>query len=391
MIMKKNILLLSFLALTASSAYSMKELPNTKKRNSDDSLDKKNTQKSPKCVKNWKLTHSFQTHESKKPAFNTLDPSDWNNWYTKLRYSGANAVTHHPSENIIAVGLNKDTPKSDNIQIWNTDKQACIKRIQLDKLGAIHALAFSPCGEYIISISYNDIYQIANTLIIWDTATWEVMKAKSLKLDGPITSIAWLPSTSYLALTIGSKTMKKNSLLLMDLESPRLYEIKPVRHFGHEKAVSIAWHSEVEIEEQEVEDDHMYFSYKSDLDEDEKTKKDKNLIALGLESGDIIIQNIHGRLMHHIKNAHTKSVSGISFNKSGTMLASVSYDGSIKVFNLENGKLICEGNNHSGQIHDIAWSVYNKIYIASDTLFDKDPHENNITTGRSVFEYSISK
>ena len=101
-----------------------------------------------------------------------------------------------------------------------------------------------------------------------------------------------------------------------------------------------------------------------------------NLLAVGIgeyNSGQALNTSIHlwdlsdeakPRLIRQLQG-HKASVAGVCFNKDGTLLASASWDKTIRIWDVANGTTVREWEGHSGPIRSIDYSPDSKRLVST--------------------------
>ncbi len=82
--------------------------------------------------------------------------------------------------------------------------------------------------------------------------------------------------------------------------------------------------------------------------------------AVGSRRGEVRVWKETGRLLHLAWQAHTDVVSTLAFSSDGSALASGSWDGTLKLWNLQSGALLWKGR-HTNTISCVAFSPDGKL------------------------------
>jgi WD40 repeat protein/transcriptional regulator with XRE-family HTH domain len=86
--------------------------------------------------------------------------------------------------------------------------------------------------------------------------------------------------------------------------------------------------------------------------------------AVGSRRGEVRVWKERGRLLHLVWQAHTDVVSTLAFSPDGSTLASGSWDGTLKLWNLPSGALLWRGR-HTNTISCLAFSPDGRLLASS--------------------------
>src|SRR5256885_4419565 len=86
--------------------------------------------------------------------------------------------------------------------------------------------------------------------------------------------------------------------------------------------------------------------------------------AAGSRRGEVRVWKERGRLLHLVWQAHTDVVSTLAFSPDGSTLASGSWDGTLKLWNLPSGALLWRGR-HTNSISCLAFSPDGRLLASS--------------------------
>ena len=86
--------------------------------------------------------------------------------------------------------------------------------------------------------------------------------------------------------------------------------------------------------------------------------------AVGSRRGEVRVWKERGRLLHLVWQAHTDVVSTLAFSPDGSILASGSWDGTLKLWNLPSGALLWRGR-HTNSISCLAFSPDGRLLASS--------------------------
>ncbi|MCE7949321.1 MAG: hypothetical protein DYG88_18025 [Chloroflexi bacterium CFX4] len=114
---------------------------------------------------------------------------------------------------------------------------------------------------------------------------------------------------------------------------------------------------------------------------------DEKSIAVGLSSGIIQLWDISGKAIKHILPDHTQRVSGLAWHPDNTQLLTASLDGSINLWNAQNGELIkCFSNQ--GMVTAITWSSDGNRFVTASGSERQDIVVWDVATGEILARHS---
>jgi transducin (beta)-like 1 len=276
--------------------------------------------------------------------------------------SKAPIVLHHSTNDVTTVaGSSKDVTTLDwsadgqmlatgsydgKARIWTNDGSLLCT---LDKhKGPIFSLKWNKKGDYLLSGS------VDNTAIVWDVRNGEV-KQQFRNHTAPTLDVDWRNDTSF-------ATCSTDKMIYVC----RLGESKPFRVFqGHEDEVNaIRW------------------------------DPSGNLLASCSDDFTAKIWNVKQEKCLHDFREHTKEIYTIKWSPTGpgtnfpnkdVVLASASFDASIKIWDVNVGKCLYSLTKHSDPVYSVSFSP-NGEYLASGS-FDRCLHIWSVKDGKLVKTY----
>ncbi|OVA06844.1 WD40 repeat [Macleaya cordata] len=234
-------------------------------------------------------------------------------------------------------------------RIWSRDGEL---RSTLNKhRGPIFSLKWNKEGDYLLSGS------VDKTAIVWDVKTGEWIQQFESH-SAPTLDVDWRNNVSFA--TCSTDTM---------INVCKLGERRPVKTFsGHQGEVNaIKW------------------------------DPTGSLLASCSDDGTAKIWSMKQDKYVHNLTKHTKEIYTIRWSPTGPgtsnpnqslMLASASFDSTIKLWDVELGKLLCSFNGHREPVYSVAFSP-NAEYLASGSL-DRCIHIWSVKEGRIVKTYNGS-
>ncbi|GMH24074.1 hypothetical protein Nepgr_025917 [Nepenthes gracilis] len=218
-------------------------------------------------------------------------------------------------------------------RIWNADGE--LKTTLSKHKGAIFSLKWNKKGDYILTGSCDE------TAIVWDVKAGKCKQHFDLH-SGPILDVDWRNNVTFAT----SSTDKKMYVW-------KVGESNPIRSFaGHQGEVNCV-----------------------------KWDPTGSLLASCSDDGTAKIWNMKQETCIRDLKKHSKAIFTIRWSPTGPgssnphkqlVLASASFDSTVKIWNVELGKLLCSLNGHRDHVYSIAFSP-NGEYLASGSL-DKSLH-----------------
>ena len=229
-------------------------------------------------------------------------------WLRKYISTGLEAVAFSPRGTELATGS-----ADGSIEIWDLTKGARQSLLQ-GHYKKVSSLAYSPRGELLVSASWD------LTLRIWDLASRTTTKV----LQGHGSAVTGVSVAEDRIFSCSVDGTWRTWLIgdgAQDLQRQRV-------SFHPQRPTCCA------------------------------LSPDATLAAVGLENGEVQCWSLReGTNKWTHSNAHSaKSVTRLAFSPDGTRLASVGFDGSIKLWEAATGLALFQDSNHLGEINDVAFS-----------------------------------
>ncbi|CAL9057088.1 WD40 repeat-containing protein HOS15-like isoform X1 [Musa acuminata AAA Group] len=231
-------------------------------------------------------------------------------------------------------------------RIWSPDGE--LRNTLVKHRGPIFSLKWNKKGDFLLSGS------VDKTAIVWDTKTWEC-KQQFEYHSAPTLDVDWRNNYSFA--TCSTDTM---------IYVCKIGETHPVKAFsGHKAEVNaIKW------------------------------DPTGSLLASCSDDGTAKIWSLkQDKCLHDFKD-HSKEIYTIRWRPTGQgtnnpnqqlVLASASFDSTIKLWDAEQGRLLCSLNGHRQPVYSVAFSP-NGEYLASGSL-DQSLHIWSVKEGRILKTY----
>ncbi|KAG6473109.1 hypothetical protein ZIOFF_067016 [Zingiber officinale] len=231
-------------------------------------------------------------------------------------------------------------------RIWSPDGE--LRNTLVKHKGPIFSLKWNKKGDFLLSGS------VDKTAIVWDTKTWEC-KQQFEYHSAPTLDVDWRNNNTFA--TCSTDTM---------IYVCKIGETYPFKAFsGHKAEVNaIKW------------------------------DPTGSLLASCSDDGTAKIWSLkQDKCLHDFKD-HSKEIYTIRWKPTGVgtstsnqqlIIASASFDSTIKLWDAEYGRLLCSMNGHKGPVYSVAFSP-NGEYLASGSL-DQSLHIWSVKEGRIMKTY----
>jgi WD40 repeat protein len=216
-------------------------------------------------------------------------------------------IAFSPQGNIVASGAQDGL-----VKVWDVKSGKCSETLA-GHTHWIFALAYSPCGNIVASGSAD------RSIKIWEIATGKCLQ--TIAAEGPMNffeSLAFHPQGDLLA--SGSENL---TVQLWDWKSGECIRTFP----GHRSGIwALAFHPQ------------------------------GNIIASGGDDQKIRLWDANTGECLHILEEHTSSVRSVAFAPSGNILASSSSDRTIRLWDINTGECLKVLSGHTSQVYGVAFN-----------------------------------
>jgi WD40 repeat protein len=221
------------------------------------------------------------------------------------------------------------------VRVWDVSNGG--SKVIAKELGTVGAVAWSPDGQTLAVGSYGPV----DTLRFWDIATQSISLTVTPRGRLGIASLSWSPDGRVLALG-------GDDLILAEPTKGEVLTV-PLR-FG--AATSAKWspdgHAIAYGSSLEKADGKPYVVTIWDPSKGDGSDDDKNIVTL------------HG---------HSGSVTSVDWSPDGSLIASGSFDKSVRIWDEGNAREVATLTGHTQSVESVDWSPDGKV-IASGS-FDK--------------------
>lgn len=232
-------------------------------------------------------------------------------------------INYHPNGEQFAVGL-----EDGSIMIYSSDDGAILGQVEGAHDGIITSLTYSPSGEHIVTTSYD------SNAIVWqtDTLLTDTPEFNILRVDDTETTHNdWILDADFSPDGEQLAVMTWDNVSQIWNMTSGTMAFEPLRLSAETTSfsVSITW------------------------------SPDGRFILMGDVSGNIrFVDANSGTLVDFLLSRHTDHVREMVYSPDGTFFASVSHDGSLILWNANNGQLITDAPIvvHSSDVNGVTFS-----------------------------------
>lgn len=212
------------------------------------------------------------------------------------------AVTFSPDSKLLLAGGYNNT-----IDIWDLQTNKLLKSLT-GHTNYIHVLAFSPNDKVLASGSWDD------TIKLWDVATWTPLR--TLKLDNSVWHMSFSPDGSTLA-----SVDQEGAIQLWDTKTGKL-----------QRRLSF--------------DDHGGFV---------EFSPDGKLFAAAADQAIVLVDSETGKEVRRL-TGHRGNPQNVAFSPDSKKLASVSWDGTLRLWNVATGEQLELLTERGDRFRDVKFS-----------------------------------
>ena len=229
-------------------------------------------------------------------------------------------VSYSPEANAIA-----SCDEEGSINLWQYDRKAVAHRLTGHE-DRVSAISFKPDGKIIASGSYD------STVRLWNVATGTLEKTLS-EFPGRIEDVAFSPDGRVVGCVGRAEKAGENKIILWDAETGGVHRVVE----GVSDRVFC-----------------MTFS------------PDGTTVATGNWQSKVVLLDIYSGISVTL-HGHHDQVLDVDFSPDGRLLASVSEDGTVNIWNAKTGRLIKTLEGHIDRVWSVAFSPDGKL-IASGSV-----------------------
>ena len=217
----------------------------------------------------------------------------------------------------------------------------------------VHSLAFSPCGQFLVSASYD------KSIKLFDAKTQKCLH-RFLDHSDVVLSVAFSPCGSLLASGSYDKSIK-----LFDVQSRSCIHTFS-DHSGWVFSVAFSpcgqflasgsWDESIKLFDVKSRTCIHTFSEHSNSVDSLAFSPCGQFLASGSSDNSIKLFDVASRSCLHSFSEHSLPVSSVAFSSCGSFLASGSSDNSIKLFDVKSRSCIHTFSEHSDSVYSLAFS-----------------------------------
>lgn len=260
-------------------------------------------------------------------------------------------LVSHPDKPIFAFAANDD-----QISLWDTQKKHAITLFILNDFTS--ALAMANDGQFIAAGGQKGTCQV------WHIASQK--QVAQFQQQQTVTAIAIHPQNQYL-LTATHNTIHLCNVNRSEVQKQIVAHEKPITdiqfHFSGTTFVSAA--------DDEV---HLWSFPQMTKLHTWKTKstikklrfsKNKDFFICACDNGEILVYDTSNRGLHHILQSGKMPICSIDISSNDQHLLSASLANDIQIWDLQTGKPLHEKNGHTNTISQVAFHPHGKIIASS--------------------------
>lgn len=258
------------------------------------------------------------------------------------------------TRNIFASAIDND------INIWRLSDGELLRKLQGN--GYVKDLIFSPDGSQLLSSHYH-------TTFIWNTNTFQ----RTHEIGVANASLAYHPKGTYFATTGGYYSY--NVGLWMPDMGEKIRElcghtaIIDLVRFNHDGTILVSGDRDGNVKLWIPETGELIFEtqYQSSISSF-AFAADNNLLAIGAEDGAIQIINTDDGTRQFMFPLHEERIICTHWLQGGTQIASTSVDGTVLVWNVQDGELQKRITINRGRISFFRWGCDQKYFAVSNDV-----------------------
>ncbi|WP_342267925.1 pentapeptide repeat-containing protein [Candidatus Tisiphia endosymbiont of Empis tessellata] len=287
--------------------------------------------------------------------------------------SGVKCISYSPDGKYLA------SSEAHTIKIWNAENGNLFQNLN-EQTDVVRDIRYSPDGQYLAVSSVID-----NTVKIWNATNGKLLHNLEKHMY-VVTCISYSPDGQYLASGFQDNIVKiwdaKNGSLLQTLIT-HLGRVECISYSPDGKYLASGYSDIPRVKIWNIKDYMLLQNiagHSTNVIRCLSYSPDGKYLASGSEDCTVKIWNVEdGRLLKDFKE-HTNIVYCLSYSPDGKYLASGSYDKTVKIWDVENSRLLKEIREHTDIVECISYSPDGK-YFASGSL-DKTVIIWDIKNGR---------
>ncbi|BBM81854.1 serine/threonine-protein kinase [Candidatus Uabimicrobium amorphum] len=290
-------------------------------------------------------------------------------------------LVSHPNQPIFAFAANDD-----QISLWHAQKQSAITLLVLNDF--VSSLAISPDGQWIAAGGKNGSCQI------WHMSSHK--KVAQFAYSKKVSAATFDPHNQYLV------TAVENRIHLANIDQQKLQK----QIVGHDAFItSLHFHHSGKMLVSAAQDEiHLWSFPQMEKRHTWKTRSSvKKLIfshqndffVCACDNGEILVYDTSSRGLHHILQSGKMPVSSIDISDDDKHLLSASLANDIQLWNLKTGKALHEKNGHTNTIAQVVFHPKGKLLASSSydgtvRILDSFSGESIIVLAHNSYVYSCA-